>query len=176
MVECKLTNDLSHNTSNHFISFLNIQNKCSIYSCLQNLHKLAYIIFVLNALIEKQTKCCNVGRMPQQWQQKPTLTKKPGENDVIDLSFLDKVRAEASHRKCESTAASPTLWSSKAMIESVNEVCKDIAWGEKREIGRIGLVLQDNICRDLIEEIVMELGCFRIYSLPFEACKRKLCF
>ncbi|KAM7505110.1 hypothetical protein LguiB_004014 [Lonicera macranthoides] len=116
------------------------------------------------------------GRMPQQWQQKPTLTKKPGENDVIDLSFLEKVRAEASHRKCESTAASPTLWSSKAMIESVNEVCKDIAWGEKREIGRIGLVLQDNICRDLIEEIVMELGCFRIYSLPFEACKRKLCF
>ena len=66
------------------------------------------------------------------------------------------------------------MWSSKAMIKSVDEVCKDVTWGEKRELGRIGLALQDYICRDLIEEIVRELGCF--YTLPFEACKRRLCF
>ena len=67
------------------------------------------------------------------------------------------------------------------MKESVEEVCKDIAWGEKREIGRIGLALQDHICRDLIEEIVTDLSSFHFYnnvysSLPFEACKRRLCF
>lgn len=77
--------------------------------------------------------------------------------------------------------SSSPLWSSKAMKGTVEEVCKDIAWGEEREIGRIGLALQDHICRDLIEEIVIELGSFQSYSkvnysLPFEACKRRLCF
>jgi hypothetical protein len=65
------------------------------------------------------------------------------------------------------------------MIESVNEVCKDIAWGERREIGRIGMALQDYICRDLIEEIVKEMGFDCIYQLgplPFESCKKRLRF
>lgn len=66
------------------------------------------------------------------------------------------------------------MWSSKAMIKSVDEVCRDVEWGEKRELGRIGLALQDYICKDLIEEIVRDLGC--LYTLPFEACRRRLCF
>lgn len=63
------------------------------------------------------------------------------------------------------------------MVESVEEVCNDIAWGEKREIGRIGIVVQDYLCRDLIEELVKDLNsCPIIHQLPLEACKRKLCF
>ncbi|GMI70040.1 hypothetical protein HRI_000673300 [Hibiscus trionum] len=45
-----------------------------------------------------------------------------------------------------------------SMIHSVDEVCKDIAWGERREIGIIGLALQQNICRDLIHELVKEIA------------------
>lgn len=77
----------------------------------------------------------------------------------------------------ENAIGSP-LWASKAMIDSVNQVCNDMAWGERREIGRIGLALQDFICRDLIEEIVGELASFSLcmYSLPFQACQRSLRF
>ena len=81
-------------------------------------------------------------------------------------------------------AVSSPLWRiSKAMLHSVDEVCKDIAWGERREIGRIGLALQEHICKDLIDEIVREMGCCcccfsssPTYSLPFQACKRGLSF
>ena len=78
----------------------------------------------------------------------------------------------------EEKAETAAVWGSKAMVESLEEVCRDIAWGERREVGRIGLVLQDHICRDLIEETVSEMGdgYVSMYSLPFEACKRKLCF
>ncbi|CAK9166341.1 unnamed protein product [Ilex paraguariensis] len=110
--------------------------------------------------------------MPHRHKSSPR--KRPGEDDIIDLCFFDKATSVSFLAKSE-TAAS-TLWSSKAMIESVEEVCRDIAWGEKREVGRIGLVMQDHICRDLIEDIVTELRCCCIYSLPFEACKRRLLF
>ncbi|XP_043690923.1 uncharacterized protein LOC122641702 [Telopea speciosissima] len=67
--------------------------------------------------------------------------------------------------------------SSRAMIESVNEVCQEVHRGEKRELGRIGLAIQDHIFAGLIEEIVKELGCCSLYSsLPFEACRKRLCF
>lgn len=63
------------------------------------------------------------------------------------------------------------------MVESVEEVCNDVAWGEKREIGRIGVVVQDHVCRELIEELVKELkSCSTLQPLPLEACKRRLCF
>ncbi|PKI34944.1 uncharacterized protein LOC116197288 [Punica granatum] len=73
---------------------------------------------------------------------------------------------------------------SRGMKESVEQVCRDVEWGERREVGRIGLALQDHICRDLIEETVKELGLFCKSSLspamaavpPFEACKRRLSF
>ncbi|KAA8517863.1 hypothetical protein F0562_015348 [Nyssa sinensis] len=116
-----------------------------------------------------------VGRRMQQ-QPKPQPRKKAVEEDIINVCFFNKITTQLFQPKQES-AVSP-LWSSEAMKKSVEQVCKDIAWGEKREIWRIGLVLQDNICRDLIEETVKELGCpnLKIYSLPLQGCKRRLSF
>ncbi|XP_057506913.1 uncharacterized protein LOC130790058 [Actinidia eriantha] len=76
---------------------------------------------------------------------------------------------------------------SSGMRESVDEVCRDIEWGQKRELGRMALLLQDNIWRDLIQEIVMDIiiiitphQCRNfLYGsgrLPLERCKRRLSF
>lgn len=111
----------------------------------------------------------------QQQQQR----KKAGGEEVMKVcSFSSRVgvteEGKGKQEKWETMAA----WGSKAMMESVEEVCRDIEWGERREVGRIGLVLQDYICRDLIEETVSELGFVPrpISSLPFDSCKRKLRF
>ncbi|TKY62795.1 hypothetical protein E2542_SST12654 [Spatholobus suberectus] len=106
-------------------------------------------------------------------QQKQQLLKKPGEEEISNTYIYERMTSESVSKKV-SDEDHLVMWSSKAMIKSVEEVCEDVAWGEKRELGRIGLALQDYICRDLIEEIVRELGC--LYTLPFEACKRRLCF
>ncbi|XP_020219858.1 uncharacterized protein LOC109802862 [Cajanus cajan] len=102
--------------------------------------------------------------------QKQQLLRKPGEEEIY---VYERMGSESVNKKVNEED-DLGIWSSKAMIKSVDEVCRDVAWGEKREVGRIGLALQDYIYRDLIEEIVRELGCF--YTLPFEACKRRLCF
>lgn len=73
--------------------------------------------------------------------------------------------------KAEKAAASPG-WGSKAMTESVERASKDIAWGEKREVGRIGVALQDHICRDLIQETVLEMG----FHFPASSCRTRLRF
>lgn len=106
-------------------------------------------------------------------QQKQQILKKPGEEEISGTYIHERMTNELVNRKVNDVDRS-VMWSSKTMMKSVEEVCRDVAWGEKREVGRIGLALQDYICRDLIEEIVRELGCF--YTLPFEACKRRLCF
>lgn len=116
------------------------------------------------------------GRVPQQQKKKPG-----GEEDITNISFFDRIMSYENmvHGRGHERVVSSPLWTSKAMIESVNEVCKDIAWGERREIGRIGMALQDYICRDLIEEIVKELGFDCVYQLaplPFESCKKRLRF
>ncbi|KAG4912817.1 hypothetical protein AAZX31_19G109600 [Glycine max] len=118
---------------------------------------------------------CHSGRhsFPRIQHQKQQLLKKPGEEDISSTYIYERMAYESVNRKVNDEDHL-VMWSSKAMIKSVDEVCRDVAWGEKRELGRIGLALQDYICRDLIEEIVRELGCF--YTLPFEACKRRLCF
>lgn len=113
------------------------------------------------------------GRAQQQQRQ---LRKKPGEEEMMSkIYFHERMSGEAFQRRGEEGGSWPE-WSSKAMIESLDEVCRDIAWGERREIGRIGLALQDHICSDLIEEITREMGYCGIDALPFEACKRRLCF
>ncbi|KAJ6921513.1 hypothetical protein NC652_015433 [Populus alba x Populus x berolinensis] len=116
-------------------------------------------------------------RVPQQ------QTKKGGGGeDISSIDFLDKIMTREDmigHGKSHESLVSSPLWSSKAMIESVNEACRDAAWGERREIGRTGLALQDYIFRDLIEEIVKEMGFDCIYQLrplPFESCKKRLSF
>lgn len=108
----------------------------------------------------------------------PQLRKRPGEEDFLNPIMIDKITTESVLYKSHNVEAPSTpLWNSKAMVESVAEVCRDIAWGEKREIGRIGLALQDHICKDLIEEMVKDMGSYTcVYSLPLEACKRRLRF
>ncbi|KAI5583563.1 hypothetical protein BDE02_06G023100 [Populus trichocarpa] len=115
-------------------------------------------------------------RVPQQQTK-----KEGGGEDISSIDFLDKIMTKENmiHGKSHESVVSSPLWSSKAMIESVNEVCRDTAWGERREIGRTGLALQDYIFRDLIEEIVKEMGFDCIYQLgplPFESCKKRLSF
>ncbi|KAL2320558.1 hypothetical protein Fmac_029527 [Flemingia macrophylla] len=102
--------------------------------------------------------------------QKQQLLRKPGGEEIY---IYDRMGCEWMNKKVKDED-DLVMWSSKAMIKSVEEVCRDVAWGEQREVGRIGLALQDFICRDLIDEIVRELGC--VYTLPFQACKRRLCF
>ncbi|XP_051150933.1 uncharacterized protein LOC127265244 [Andrographis paniculata] len=68
---------------------------------------------------------------------------------------------------------------SRGMVESVEEVCWEIGWGEKGEIGNIGLVVQDHLWRELIQELVLELekSCsLHHLPLPLHHCKRRLCF
>ncbi|KAH6832497.1 hypothetical protein C2S53_008169 [Perilla frutescens var. hirtella] len=117
-------------------------------------------------------------RVPQ--QRKPTAAKKPGEDEEAIARVLTKstiIESSLEMRRRAAAAAASPPWSSRAMVESVEEVCNDIAWGEKREIGRIGLVVQDHVCRELIEELVKDLkSCSIIQPLPLEACKRRLCF
>ncbi|KAI3421611.1 uncharacterized protein J3R85_012123 [Psidium guajava] len=116
----------------------------------------------------------------------PPQRKKSGEEFNCSICLLDRIAYEPSPvhaRAYESSvassvsAAAPPSWISEAMRQSVEQVCRDIAWGQKREVGRIGLALHDHICRDLIEETVREMGSWCITSsLPFDACKRRLCF
>ncbi|KAG8372240.1 hypothetical protein BUALT_Bualt12G0045900 [Buddleja alternifolia] len=112
-------------------------------------------------------------------QCKPTAAKKPGEDDEPITKLLNKSTTTESslemRRRATAAAASPP-WTSRAMVESVEEVCSDIAWGEKREIGKIGVGLQDYLCKDLVEELVKELNVFYMQPLPLEACKKRLRF
>ena len=77
------------------------------------------------------------------------------------------------------------------MVESVEEVCRNVDWGQTHEVGVIGLLIQDLIFKDLVDEVTKEMmivkkktsSCFdyvfgssRNASLSYEACKRKLCF
>ncbi|KAK4412755.1 hypothetical protein Salat_2922700 [Sesamum alatum] len=112
-------------------------------------------------------------------QRKPAAAKKPGEDDEPIAKLLNHLTTtESSLLVRRRATASRPVQSSMAMVESVEEVCRDIAWGEKREVGRIGLVLQDHLCRELIEEVVKELlkPSPNVQPLPLEACKRRLCF
>ncbi|KAJ4836454.1 hypothetical protein Tsubulata_023093 [Turnera subulata] len=124
----------------------------------------------------------NYGRlMPQQ------KIRKPGEVDhsITNICVLDRFKTdmlminEGNIGENENMQYSRQM-TSKAMVASVNEVCRDIAWGERRETGRIGLALQDIIYKDLLQEIVHELSTNYIDdnlpALPFESCKRRLNF
>ncbi|KAJ4896020.1 hypothetical protein Rs2_22814 [Raphanus sativus] len=51
-----------------------------------------------------------------------------------------------------------------SLMESVNQVCEDVASGQRRELAKIGLALHDHICRDLISETVRELSSFSDYD------------
>ncbi|KAL3819640.1 hypothetical protein ACJIZ3_005545 [Penstemon smallii] len=140
-------------------------------------------VCVLDGFTRSPISRFSIGSVRKTLQHRGHMTlKKPIENDepiskhrffskysTIDPCFIQMRR--------HTTFTSPPS-NSRAMIQSVDEVCNDIAWGEKREIGRIGLVLQDYLCKELVEEVVQELKPCGInnYSIPLEGCKRRLCF
>ncbi|KAI3917016.1 hypothetical protein MKX01_003465 [Papaver californicum] len=74
----------------------------------------------------------------------------------------------------------------KAKVEIVSEACLDAVWGERWELGRIGVVLEEYMFNELIQETVRELllRCCSTYtnilysssSVPYGSCKKKLCF
>ncbi|KAI3862820.1 hypothetical protein MKW98_008660 [Papaver atlanticum] len=74
----------------------------------------------------------------------------------------------------------------KEKVEIVNEACLDVVYGERWELGRIGVILEDYMFNELIQETVRELllGCCSTYtnilysssSLPSGSCKKKLSF
>ncbi|KAJ8449724.1 hypothetical protein Cgig2_001380 [Carnegiea gigantea] len=146
----------------------------------------------------------------KQQKQKPVRKTKPGDEYSSSFCFLNKSTAPSSVVNISTltsvfhpTKARPPLidtarrlttaailpWS-EAVVESVEEVCRDVEWGQTSEVGVIGLLIQDFIFKDLVEEITKEMmlmmknkrsGCFdyvfgssRIVGLPDEACKRKL--
>lgn len=74
------------------------------------------------------------------------------------------------------TSMGSPIWSSKAKVESVKEVFQEAFWEERWELERIGIMLEDYMFGDLIEETVRELGHSYMYTLPFEACRRVLSF
>ncbi|XP_010504589.1 PREDICTED: uncharacterized protein LOC104781576 [Camelina sativa] len=64
----------------------------------------------------------------------------------------------AIHDVISKRATSTTTTITKSAMESVNQVCDDVASGQRREIAKIGMALHDHICRDLIAETVRELS------------------
>ncbi|XVF07044.1 hypothetical protein REPUB_Repub06bG0103100 [Reevesia pubescens] len=144
----------------------------ALEQCDEELKSLQRITEVVN---NRSVSVGDIGRTLQ-LQQKNPLKKKPGEEEITATGacFFHRFTKESvsyakskNHRDHDNSInAFSALWRiSKAMVRSVDEVCKDIAWGERREIGRIGLVLQDHICRDLIDEIVIEMGCYVFASI-----------
>lgn len=123
-----------------------------------------------------------VGRIQSQ-QRQQMQRKKLGEEDIFNLSKFNRIKINeelvGNYYKGEKLPTESLLCSSKVMRDTVEGVCKDIAWGQKREVGRIGLALQHQIYGDLIEELVKDLKfsyTCSFSSLPFEGCKRRLCF
>ncbi|KAF8398139.1 hypothetical protein HHK36_017065 [Tetracentron sinense] len=115
-------------------------------------------------------------------QRKGEQNKKLRE-DSTDLSFFPRLSGRREDYLCRYIGSPPKktnpgspFWSRKAMIESVNEACQHVARGETRELRRIVLVLQEDIFGELIEETIRELKCYYMYSLPLEACRRRLRF
>ncbi|XP_062004918.1 uncharacterized protein LOC133722118 [Rosa rugosa] len=94
-------------------------------------------------------------------------------------SIINKFTTESSVAAFDENKTRPDY---HVIVEesTVDQVCRDIAWGEKREMGRIGLALQDLIYKNLIQELVAEMDYSKytspVCSLPFEACKRRLSF
>ncbi|KAL2895696.1 Translation initiation factor IF-2 [Bienertia sinuspersici] len=137
---------------------------------------------------------------PKQPKPQHMTRKKPGDHEDKAINFMSKpsfsvvlttipqplnLHPSRSHQflnhgtTTSSATSTPTPWSA-AMKESVIEVCRDVEWGQRQEVGRIGLVLQDSIFRELVDDIIKDMSsCFRPYrtcKLPFEAWKRKLSF
>ncbi|XP_058205304.1 uncharacterized protein LOC131319169 [Rhododendron vialii] len=126
------------------------------------------------------------GQTVQQQKPQPRKIKNPRQEDTVTTTGFFHTRVATVGVLSVPTRREIAAWSSKAMGESVAEVCGDVDCGERREVTRIGLVLQDYIFRDLVDQAVKELlllgrsaaaasNC--LYSpLPLEACKKRMRF
>ncbi|XP_051138786.1 uncharacterized protein LOC127256692 isoform X2 [Andrographis paniculata] len=124
-------------------------------------------------------------------ERKPIAAKKPGEeDDELPIKRSTFSGATTMHERSATSA----------MVKSVAQVCGDIAWGERRERDRIGVSLQEQVYRELIEELVEDIVTLMVkknknkknntessyynnnnysyssHSLPLEVCKKRLCF
>uniref|UniRef100_A0A7N0SZ02 Uncharacterized protein n=1 Tax=Kalanchoe fedtschenkoi TaxID=63787 RepID=A0A7N0SZ02_KALFE len=78
------------------------------------------------------------------------------EEEFLGSPHLRRIQIMAAAHHGNSLSSSP-LWCSRAMVATVEKACNEIAWGENREMGRIGMALQAQIYRDLVEETVKEV-------------------
>ncbi|XP_059297164.1 uncharacterized protein LOC132050119 isoform X2 [Lycium ferocissimum] len=149
----------------------------ALEKCNDDLESIRKIIYSEERVIAmRRSPLCNFAKAKDNGhitqQRKPTQRiKRLGAYEPVDI-FHKLTNNEPFHMK--SVVTTSPLWCSKAMIQSVEEVCNDIAWGQHREAGRIGLVLQDHICRELIEELIKEMDLVGLRSLLFIACKKRL--
>lgn len=135
-------------------------------------------MYVLIIALYVVSTTLGVGRTTIQPKKKKQLlhTKKAGGEDIREACFFDRFTRRLIDDAKSNVNAASVFGRSKAMVHNVDQVCNDISWGERREMERIGLALQDHICRDLIEEIIREIGYYSTFVLPFQACKRGLSF
>ncbi|XP_060175789.1 uncharacterized protein LOC132606353 isoform X2 [Lycium barbarum] len=151
----------------------------ALEKCNDDLESIRKIIYSEERVIAmRRSPLCNFAKAKDNGhitqQRKPTQRiARLGAYEPVDI-FQKLTNNEPFHMK--SVVTTSPLWCSKAMIQSVEEVCYDIAWGQQREAGRIGLVLQDHICRELIEELIKEMDLVCLRSLLFIACKKRLLF
>ncbi|XP_057548112.1 uncharacterized protein LOC130826541 isoform X2 [Amaranthus tricolor] len=136
---------------------------------------------------------------PKQHQKQHITKKKPRDHEDKAMNFMYNKPTSSSIIKeqtiittttqplqCPTTTQVKTNTWSTAMKECVIEVCQEVEWGQIQQVGRIGLLIQDFILKDLIDETIKDLGfcsyfdhvCSGIssFKLPFEACKKQLCF
>ncbi|XP_039040140.1 uncharacterized protein LOC120178340 [Hibiscus syriacus] len=152
----------------------------AVEKCDEDLKALQRINEVVKTSISVGLGDSNELRRRRSLQQKHQLIKKKAEEEKIAPTatattgaggFLHRFTTEhvaytkSNNNDEENDSVSGVrrrnaLTKAKCMIQSVHEVCKDIAWGERREIGIIGLALQHHICRDLIHELVKEIACY----------------
>uniref|UniRef100_A0A7N0THW1 Uncharacterized protein n=1 Tax=Kalanchoe fedtschenkoi TaxID=63787 RepID=A0A7N0THW1_KALFE len=136
------------------------------------------------------SRCASARRRSLQYGtiQQQKIIQKRREEEFLGSLHLKSIRSAVTQHGSSSISSSPS-WCSRAMVETVEKACSEIAWGENRERGRIGMALQDQIYRDLMEETVKEfiqIGktyCSRTrkisYSngrLPRHGCRRRLSY
>ncbi|XP_010427518.1 PREDICTED: uncharacterized protein LOC104712340 [Camelina sativa] len=84
------------------------------------------------------------------------ITSRPDHYAIHDV--ISKRAASTTTETRDTTLPLVVRRVRRTLMESVNQVCDDVASGQRREIAKIGLALHDHICRDLIAETVRELS------------------
>ncbi|KAJ0246803.1 Uncharacterized protein HA466_0172910 [Hirschfeldia incana] len=157
-------------------------------------------------LQETDTDTITLSTMMNDHEYKDNTTYKVNHINMItrpDHYAMHDVISKRATTESRDTAPTMVHKVRRSLMESVNQVCEDVASGQRREVAKIGLALHDHIFRDLISETVHELSSFSHYeddnechkltvdsascygrgsgrgstnSLPLDACRRRLVF